>query len=96
MTDSILTTIYRSDSKSGLYIYLAKDKAISDLPEDLVKKLGKYTEVMEIDLNTRQNLAHEDITVVKANLQEMGYHLQIPSNIVKNIINYKGPVKQQW
>jgi len=88
MSNSILTTIYRSDTNSGLYIYLVKGKGISDLPEELVKKLGKYTEVMELDLETKSRLANEDINVVKANLREVGYHLQIPSNIVKNVINY--------
>jgi len=88
MAKQILTKIYRSDTKPGLYIYLAKDKEISDLPEELVKKLGKYTEVMELDLDKRNRLASEDINVVKANLQEMGYHLQIPNDIVKNVIDY--------
>lgn len=81
--------IYRSDTKSGLYVYLAEGKEISDIPEELVKKLGKYTEVMELDLNSRNKLANEDIDVVKANLKEQGYHLQIPNDIVKNVIDYK-------
>jgi uncharacterized protein YcgL (UPF0745 family) len=85
----MICTIYRSDTKSGLYIYLAKGKEIADLPEDLVKKLGKYTEVMELDLDKRNRLANEDINIVKANLKEMGYHLQIPNDIVKNVIDYK-------
>jgi uncharacterized protein YcgL (UPF0745 family) len=84
----MICTIYRSDTKSGLYIYLAKGKKISDLPEELVKKLGKYTEVMELDLDKRNRLANEDINIVKANLKEIGYHLQIPNDIVKNVINY--------
>jgi len=81
--------IYRSDTKSGLYVYLSEGKEISDLPEELVKKLGKYTEVMELDFNSRNKLAHEDIKIVKNNLKEVGYHLQIPNDIVKNVINYK-------
>ena len=85
----MICTIYRSDTKSGLYIYLAKGKEISDLPEELVKKLGKYTEVMELDLDKRNRLANEDINVVKANLKELGYHLQIPNDMVKNVVNFK-------
>lgn len=84
----MICNIYRSDSKSGLYIYLAKDKKISGLPEELVKKLGKFTEVMELDLTKRTQLANEDINVVKANLHETGYHLQIPNDIIKNVIEY--------
>jgi len=85
----MLCNIYRSDTKTGLYLYLAKGKEISDLPEELQKMLGKYTEVMELDLNTRNKLANEDINVVKANLKEQGYHLQIPKDIVKNVVNFR-------
>lgn len=34
---------------------------MDDLPEDLRKLIGKYTHVMELDLNTRNKLANEDI-----------------------------------
>lgn len=85
----MICNIYRSDTKSGLYIYLAKGKGISDLPEELVKKLGKYTEVMELDLDTRNSLANEDIKKVKINLKEQGYHIQLPDNIVKNVLAYR-------
>ncbi len=84
----MICTVYRSDAKAGLYIYLAKDKEISDLPNELVKKVGKYTFVMELDLDKRNRLASEDINVVKTNLQELGYHLQIPNDIIKNVIDY--------
>jgi uncharacterized protein YcgL (UPF0745 family) len=85
----MICDIYRSDTKTGLYIYLAKGKKIADLPEVLVNKFGKYTEVMELDLGKRNCLANEDINIVKANLQELGYHLQIPRSIVKDIVNYQ-------
>ncbi len=84
----MICKIFRSDTKKGLYIYLSKDKEISDLPEELVKKLGKYTEIMELDLDKRSQLANEDINAVKDNLSELGYHLQIPNDIVKNVIDY--------
>jgi len=85
----MICNIFRSDTKTGLYLYLAEDKKISDLPEELVKKIGRYTEVMELDLDKRDRLANEDINVVKANLKELGYHLQIPNDIVKNVIDYQ-------
>ena len=81
--------IYRSDTKPGLYLYLAIAKNISDLPTKLLTMLGTYSKVMELDLNTRNRLATEDINVVKANLQAMGYHLQIPNDLVKNVLNYQ-------
>ena len=88
MSNSILTTVYRSDTKQGLYLYLANDKCIDDIPEELLKKIGKYTQVMEIDLNQREKLAQVDIDVVRSNLSEQGYHIQFPIDLVKNVISY--------
>lgn len=82
------TTIYRSDTKTGLYLYLAKDKDIADIPQELINLLGKHTKVMELDLNTRSKLANEDLAKVKENLQEQGYHVQLPRDLVQNVLSY--------
>ena len=85
----MICTIYRSDTKTGLYIYLEKDKEIADLPDELIKLIGKHTNVMELDLNTRTKLANEDISTVKTNLLEKGYHVQMPKDLVKSVLNFK-------
>ncbi len=84
----MICEIYRSDTKTGLYIYLEKDKKIDELPDELIKLLGKHTKVMELDINSHQKLANEDIEKVKINLLERGYHVQLPRNLVKNVLNY--------
>lgn len=84
----MICNIYRSDSKQGLYLYLANDKCIDDIPDELLKKIGKYTQVMEIDLNQREKLAQVDIEVVRSNLSSQGYHIQFPIDLVKNVISY--------
>ena len=84
----MICIIFRSDTKQGLYLYLAKDKCMGDIPEELLKKIGKHTRVMEIDLSTRDKLAQVDIQVVRSNLVEQGYHIQFPIDLVKNVINY--------
>ncbi len=84
----MICNIYRSETKSGLYLYLKKGKEISDLPEELIKLIGKHTHAMELDLGTRNKLANEDIEAVKANLEDKGYHVQLPRDIVKDVIKY--------
>ena len=84
----MICKIFRSDTKNGLYVYLAEDKTIEDLPEELIKLIGKYTEAMDLDLSERSKLANEDIDKVKANLKDQGYHVQLPRDIVKNVLNY--------
>lgn len=80
--------IYRSDTKIGLYLYLHQDKTHDDIPEELLKLIGKNTWVMEIDLNKRKKLALVDILAVKQNIETQGYHIQFPQDLVKNVINY--------
>jgi len=84
----MICNIYRSETKSGLYLYLKEDKEISDLPEELVKLLGKHTHAMELDLSIRNKLANEEIEAVKANLEDKGYHVQLPRDIVKDVLKY--------
>lgn len=84
----MICNIYRSETKVGMYLYLANDKDMDDLPEELLKLIGKYTHAMELDLSHREKLANENIEKVKANLAEQGYHVQLPKDIVKNVLNY--------
>ena len=84
----MICNIYRSDTKVGMYLYLANDKQMDDLPEELLKLIGKYTHAMELDLSDKTKLANEDIKKVKSNLKDQGYHVQLPRDIVKNVISY--------
>ncbi len=84
----MICKILRSDTKQGLYLYLANNKCLDDIPEELLKKIGKYTQVMEVDLSQREKLAQVDIEVVRSNLSEQGYHIQFPIDLVKNVISY--------
>ena len=61
---------------------------MDDLPEELLKLIGKYVHAMELDLSTRKKLANENIDSVKESLKDKGYHAQLPRDIVKNVINY--------
>ena len=62
---------------------------MDDLPEELLKLIGKYTHAMVLDLEERSKLANEDIEKVKASLSEQGYHLQLPKDIVKDVLKYQ-------
>ena len=85
----MMCDIYRSDTKTGLYVYLEQDKEIADLPDELIKLIGKHSKVMELDLNTRDKLAYEDINKVKTNLLEQGYHVQVPKDLVKSVLDFR-------
>ena len=85
----MICTVYRSDSKQGLYLYLAENQEMTDLPEDLLKLIGKYTIAMQLDLAKQSKLANEDIKKVKAELKDKGYFVQLPKDIITNMVKYK-------
>lgn len=84
----MICTIHRSEKKQGTYLYLAPEKSLEDIPEELQKVLGKCVQVMELNLDKRDKLASQDIEKVKQNLKDQGYHLQIPPKISTTVVNY--------
>jgi len=71
-------TVYRSNQKTGAYVYCVEDFDWSQLPDELQQRLGVCEVVMTLDLDERDKLGREDIDKVRRNLAEQGYHLQIP------------------
>ncbi|WP_428622707.1 YcgL domain-containing protein [Sedimenticola sp.] len=77
--------IYRSSKKDEMYLYLARQDAFEDVPEPLLKRFGTPMLVMELELHPNRNLAREDVQKVIGNLQRIGYHLQMPPNLVPEL-----------
>ncbi len=74
----VLIHIYRSEKKTGYYLYVREKENFSCVPEALLNNLGKMSWSMLIDLDKRQNLANADIMTVRSTLEEQGYYLQMP------------------
>ena len=72
--------IYRCSAKTDLYIYLAEKDDFNCLPEELKKNLGTISFSMELTLHENRKLAKEDVKQVMNNLEEKGFHLQLPSD----------------
>lgn len=81
-------SVWRSNKKSGAYLYLAESHDWQDLPSELRHLLGACEQVMVLNLAERNKLATEDISTVKNNLQEQGYHLQMPPRNAAGVIHY--------
>lgn len=74
----IITAIYRSPRKPGLYLYLNKSKGLDCLPEALLEKFGQPEHSMTLLLTPEKKLARVDIDSVLASLNGQGYYLQLP------------------
>lgn len=61
-----------------MYLYLREGVDADSLPEALLKKLGRLTEVMSLSLTPDSKLARAEPGKVIAALEAEGYYLQLP------------------
>jgi uncharacterized protein YcgL (UPF0745 family) len=71
-------SIFRSDRKEYTYLYLQTGTEYDDLPPALQSAFGRPEFVIDLELSPERELASEDVKEVMQNLQENGYHLQLP------------------
>lgn len=72
--------IYRCSRKEDMYIYLAARDDFSCVPADVMRALGITEFTMELDLTPEIKLAKEDVATVMNNLDDRGFHLQLPGD----------------
>ena len=70
--------IYKSRRKADTYLYVAVRDDFSMIPEALLKLVGELEHVMDLDLRPERKLSLEDTAEVLRNLEERGWHLQMP------------------
>ena len=68
-----------------MYLYLTKEDDFDSVPDALLKRFGQPVQVMELELHTDRPLAREDVTKVMANLQQQGFHLQMPPKLIPEL-----------
>ena len=73
-----ICTIYRSSKKEGMYLYVDKQEDLSRVPPALLKQFGKPERAMTLLLHSERSLARVDVVKVLAELEEVGFYLQLP------------------
>lgn len=71
--------IYRCSRKEDMYIYLPERDDFSRIPPAIMKGIGYATFAMELDITPDTRLARENASDILANIEERGFHLQLPS-----------------
>ena len=80
--------IYRCSRKEDMYIYLTEKDDFSKVPADILRALGITEFTMELDITPDRKLAREDASVVINNLEDKGFHLQLPGDTsIENIMS---------
>lgn len=73
--------IYKSPLKEEMYLYVAQEEGFDRVPDALMARFGKPALVMELELHEERPLAREDVVQVMQNLDERGFHLQMPPEL---------------
>ena len=73
-----ICSIYQSPRKPGMYLYVLKADALTRVPEELLKLFGLPRHSFDLVLTPERQLAQEDIAKVLDNLENQGFHLQMP------------------
>ncbi|MHA7878520.1 MAG: YcgL domain-containing protein [Saccharospirillum sp.] len=84
--ERIMVTIYRSARKAGMYLYLPRKKALTDLPEALLKHFGPAQKVTDMLLGPERRLVRADTARVLEQLRDPGYYLQMPPADSENLL----------
>ncbi len=84
--------IYRAGRKPDTYLYITRQDDFSDVPETLLKVLGKLELAMELELHNERKLARADVNKVRQALREDGFYLQMPDESDKLALAGKKPV----
>ncbi len=77
--------IYKSPKKEEMYLYIKVQDCFDAVPEALLSRFGNPVFVMQLVLTAGRKLAREDIHTVLNNLQQQGFHLQMPPELKPDI-----------
>lgn len=71
-------SVFKSPRREQLYLYLKQGNSFDEIPESLAKVFGEPQFVIDLELSPKRPLAREDVVEVMKNLEEQGFHLQMP------------------
>lgn len=77
-TTKLLTDIYRSSKKEGMYLYVKRGFAVEKLPESLRTQFGRAELAMSLLLTPEKTLARADVNKVIASIEQQDFYLQMP------------------
>lgn len=74
--------VYKSLRKDDSYVFLATRDDFARLPEPIRAQLGTLQFVFELALTPERELARGNVDVVRANLANLGFHVQLPATML--------------
>ncbi len=86
--------VYKGSLKEGAYLYLKRENDFQEVPEALLKSMGKISLALSFELHPERKLAQTDPKLVLENLDKQGFHLQMPPtqrSMIEQLPNARPP-----
>lgn len=74
----VITEVYRSPKKEGLYLFVEKGQDLEELPPVMLTQFGKPELSMTLVLTEDKKLARASAAEVLASIEKQGFYLQMP------------------
>lgn len=78
MNNTVNCQVYRASRQEEMYVYLREGLEPDSLPQELLELVKELTPVMGLELSPERKLARVDVETVIKNINDNGYHLQMP------------------
>ncbi|MEX0942160.1 MAG: YcgL domain-containing protein [Pseudomonadales bacterium] len=75
---TVVCDVFKSTKHADMYLYVRQEDGLSRVPEELIDQFGSTEMALSFELRLDRKLARVDAGKVLANLEEHGYHLQMP------------------
>ncbi len=85
----MLCSIYKTNKKEGMYLFVAKRGDFSAVPETLLEMFGQPKLVVTMNLTPERELAFAESVKVIEEVTQSGFYLQIPPPPVNHLDEYK-------
>ena len=73
-----IVEILKGNKKEEMYLYVAKEEGLRQVPDDLLSTFGQTESVMVLPLTRDKKLARVDAADVLEAIEQHGYFLQMP------------------
>ncbi|GIC78809.1 YcgL domain-containing protein [Moritella sp. F3] len=85
----MLCSIYKTNKKEGMYLFISRRDDFSQVPETLMGMFGQPKLVVTMNLTETRTLAFADSKLVLEDLTTKGFYLQMPPPPVDHLVEYK-------
>ena len=75
---TVACVVYRCSRQDEMYLYVKDGVELDELPESLLGKVGRLSQVMSLSLDPARKLARVDVRQVLKRLDQEGWFLQLP------------------